>query len=167
MSMDLLIIPLMTGLLAWFIAWLLVKLVFWPNNAGMKKMLEQLDISLFINKENSKQQFEAILPTIDHQLHEFFTHKLGAKLPMVSMFIGDKTIEQLKEVFVEELREIFPLLIQHLAVKTKDDFSEQLSTKWKPLLEARLLKATRSYRIIAFSIGLVWGILILILTHPF
>jgi hypothetical protein len=83
------------------------------------------------------------------------------------MFIGDKTIEQLKEVFVEELRDIFPSLIQHLAAKTKDDFSEQLTTKWKPILEARLLKTTRSYRIIAFSIGLVWGILILILTHPF
>jgi hypothetical protein len=81
------------------------------------------------------------------------------------MFIGDKTIEQLKEVFVEELREIFPSLIQHLAAKTKYDFSENLSTKWSPLLKSSLLKATRTYRIIAFSIGIVWGILILILTH--
>jgi len=165
MPMNLFMIPLMTGLLGWLITWLFVKLIFWPNHAGIKKLLGQLDISLIINKENSKQQFEAILPTIDQQLNDFFTHKLGAKLPMVSMFIGDKTIEQLKEVFVEELREIFPYLIQHLAAKTKNDFSENLSTKWRPLLESSLLKATRIYRIIAFSIGIVWGILILILTH--
>jgi hypothetical protein len=165
MSMDIIIIPLMTGFLAWLIAWLFVQLIFWPKHAGIKKLFHELDISMLINKENSAQQFEAILPTIDNQLNDFFTHKLAEKMPMVSMFIGDKTIVQLKTVFVEEMREIFPMLIQQMAAKTKDDFALHITSKWKPILVSSLLKATRQYRNLAFAIGLAWGVLMVMLTH--
>ncbi len=163
--MSLIIIPLMTAILAWFIAWLFVKLIFWPNNAGILNLLQKIDIEKIVNKENSAQQFEAILPAIDLQLNEFFTHKLSQKMPMISMFIGEKTIVQLKAVFVEELREIFPSLIQQMVNKTKNDFSLNLSSKWGSIMAAALFKWTRKFRFIAFSIGLAWGILIVILTH--
>lgn len=163
--MDFYIIPFLTGLLAWFITWLFVKLLFWPNNKGIHAVLENLDIALFINKENSNRQFEAILPTIDAQLNYFFTNKLGDKLPMISMFIGDKTIEQLKTVFVEELREIFPNLIEQLFLKSKADFTKNLTKKWSPLLYKGMLKASRKFRILAFLIGFMWGILMVLIIH--
>ncbi len=163
--MVMFIIPLMTGLLAWFIAWLFVQLIFWPNNKGIQKLLQELDISKLVNKENSTNQFEAILPIIDNQLNDFFTHKLTEKMPMVSMFIGDKTIAQLKTVFVEELREIFPSLIQQMASNIKSDFTYHLNSKWKKIIVSSLLKATRLYRFIAFSIGVAWGVLIVMLIH--
>jgi hypothetical protein len=164
-SMDLLILSFMTGLLAWFIAWLFVKFLFWPKNNGLLKLMATVDISEFINKESGGKQFEAILPTIDQQLNAFFTHTLGAKLPMVAMFIGEKTIVQLKEVFVEELREIFPGLVQQMALNTKKDFTENIASKWGPMIASKILKATRRYRIMAFAIGMVWGILLFILIH--
>lgn len=161
--MDFFIIPIMSSLLAWLIAWLFVKLIFWPNQLGMIKLINKIDIQVFFQKEKKDAQFESILPFIDQQLNEFFTHKLGAKLPMVSMFIGEKTVDQLKAVFIDELREIFPTLIKHLAEKTKEEFTSNLESKWKPILANSLLKATRGIRIIAFAIGLIWGVLILML----
>ena len=161
--MDMIIIPLMTGFLAWLIAWLFVQLIFWPKNAGIKKIFTELDLTLIINKENSAQQFEAILPTIDNQLNDFFTHKLAEKMPMVSMFIGDKTIEQLKTIFLEELREIFPSLMQQMAEKTKGDLAQNITEKWAPLLVSSLLKATRQFRYLAFVIGMAWGVLMVML----
>ena len=36
-------------------------------------------------------------------------------MPMISMFIGDRTINQLKGIFVEEVEVIFPMFIEKYA----------------------------------------------------
>jgi uncharacterized membrane protein len=118
-----------------------------------------------VNQGTAKAQFEAVLPLIDQQLDHFFTHKIGEKLPMVSMFIGEKTIVQLKAVFIEELGTIFPSLVSALSQSAIHGFLNNLETKWNPILAARLLKSTRKFRIISFFIGLLWGFLIYFLAY--
>lgn len=163
--MDYYTIPILTGLLAWLIAWLFVKLLFWPKLKGLETLLNQLDIALLLNKENSNRHFDAILPTVNEQLNDFFSNKLSTKLPMIALFIGEKTIAQLKDVFVEELRSIFPVLIQQLANKTKEEITNDLDTKWISIFSKTLLKATLFYRIIAFFIGCTWGVLMVLIIH--
>ena len=163
--MCLYLIPLLTGVLTWFIAWLFVQVLLKSKSFGIHQYIQQLDISTLLNKETSTKQFENILPTIDAQLDTFFTQKLGEKMPIVSMFIGDKTIGQLKSVFVEELRDIFPILIQQMAQKAKQTLLENWETKWNKNLAQILFKATRPFRILSFLIGLAYGILLVLLIN--
>ncbi len=163
--MHILIIPIMTALLAWFIAWLFVQLIFSGNGKYLRKEMESIQIETFVNQETATSQFEAVLPIIDQQLDHFFTHKMGEKLPMVSMFIGEKTIVQLKAVFIEELGMIFPALVTSLSKSAFHGFLNNLESKWNPILAARLLKSTRKFRIISFFIGLLWGFLLYFLTY--
>jgi len=165
--MNLYLIPLLTGALTWFIAWLFIQVLVKSKQFGIYSFIQQLDITSFVNKETSSNQFESILPNIDAQLDTFFTHKLGEKMPVVSMFIGDKTIGQLKSVFVEELREIFPILIQQLADKTKQAIVENWEAKWLTKLNDRLLIATRPFRILSFVIGVMYGFLLILLINHY
>jgi hypothetical protein len=163
--MQLLFIPLMTALLAWFIAWFFVKALFINWNQGLQKQIAGIQLDAIISKKAINRQFEAVRPYIDEQLDLFFTTKLGEKLPIVSMFIGDKTVAQLKSVFLEELQLLFPELVEKLAENTKADFAQNITAKWKPILEPSLLKATRKYRLLACIIGLAWGFIMQAITH--
>ena len=165
--MDYLIIPLMTASLAWFIAWLFIKALFMPWSQGLEKQITALKIESILPKEMIGVQIETVLPFIDAQLDHFFKAKLSEKMPIISMFIGDKTVAQLKTVFIDELKLLFPDLAQKFVQNAKDDFANNLQQKWKPILAPALLKATRKYRILAFIIGLCWGFLILTITKQF
>jgi len=76
------------------------------------------------------------------------------------MFIGDKTIAQLKEVFLEELHQIFPALLSQFTQSTAAAFLFNIETKWSKKLETYLLKATQQLRIGAFFFGFIWGFII-------
>lgn len=164
------LIPLLTGCLGWFLIWLFVKSIFFPINgiqigsyiwkAPIYQMLEKLPLeSLAANA--SQHSFEASIPFVDAQLEDFFRNKLGAKMPMIAMFIGDKTIAQLKSIFMEELQALFPSLMQGIIVEGKATLLKNLSLKWIPILEPVLLKTTQKARWIAFGIGFLWGMALL------
>ena len=163
--MQLILIPLMSAILGWFIAWLFIKILFAPWNNSLKNFIQNLQIESLVPPSSSKAQLAAILPFIDEKFDDFFKQKLAEKMPMISMFIGDKTVAQLKSVFLDELQLIFPTVLNQYLNNTKDDFAKNISSKWRLILEPILLKATRKYRIIAFTIGLIWGIVINLLIH--
>ncbi|MEN9701781.1 MAG: hypothetical protein RIR55_1107 [Bacteroidota bacterium] len=163
--MILILIPIMSAILGWFIAWLFIKILFAPWNNSLKNFIQNLQIETIVPASSSKAQIEAILPLIDEKFDQFFKHKIGEKMPMISMFIGDKTVAQLKSIFLEELQLIFPDVLNQFLNNAKDDFSKNISSKWRLILEPILLKATKKYRFIAFTIGLIWGIITLLLIH--
>jgi uncharacterized membrane protein YheB (UPF0754 family) len=163
--MQLIVIPLMSAILGWLIAWLFIKLIFAPWHNGLKNFIQGLQIESIVPASASKAQFEAILPLIDDKFDQFFKQKLGEKMPMISMFIGDKTVAQLKSIFLEELQLIFPAVLNQFLYNAKNDFTNTIHSKWRLILEPILLKATRKYRIIAFLIGLIWGIILLLIIH--
>ena len=163
--MNLIIIPLMSAILGWLVAWLFIKAIFITKEGGLSKMIRSIEIDKIITKEFSLQQFESALPLIDEQLDQFFKQRLGEKMPMISMFIGDKTVHELKMVFIDELKSLFPSLVHQFLFKAQQDFANSISVKWRPILEAKLLKATIKFRIIASLIGLLWGIITILLIH--
>lgn len=173
---SLLLIPIMTGFLGWFLAWLFVKSLFFPYrtitigkykwDAGLKHLINKLPLEiLFPLEKSNNSNFDAVLPFIDVKLDDFFKHKLSEKLPMISMFIGDKTIHQLKEVFIEELKQLFPELVVNLVANSKAQLLNNLEQKWRPIIEPTLLVGTKNLRWIAFVIGFMWGVLILLIIH--
>jgi hypothetical protein len=81
-------------------------------------------------------------------------------MPIISMFIGDKTIAQLKEVFLEELAQIFPALLSQFTQSTASAFLLNIETKWSKKIEQYLLKASQKIRIMAFCLGFIWGLIL-------
>lgn len=55
---------------------------------------------------------EKVMPVIENRIDDFLRRKLSDVFPIISMFIGDSTINQLKVVFMDELRTIFPEIIR-------------------------------------------------------
>jgi hypothetical protein len=155
----------MTALFGWMVAWLFVKALFINWEGGLSQYISTLKIEQLITPEVSLKQFDLLLPTLDKHLDDFFNNKLTQKMPMIAMFIGNKTIEQLKEVFIEELKLMFPELVQKLLNGSIKEFESALQQKWKKSLEISLLKATRKIRIAAFILGFLWGILLLLLNN--
>jgi hypothetical protein len=163
--MYLLIIPLMSALLGWLITWLFIKSLFVPWNNSLKNFIRNLQIESIVPASSMKAQFESLLPLMDDKFDEFFKQKLDEKMPMISMFIGEKTVAQLKSIFLEELQLIFPAVLNQFLYNAKNDFTNTIHSKWRFILEPILLKATRKYRIIAFAIGLIWGFITLLAIH--
>jgi uncharacterized membrane protein YheB (UPF0754 family) len=46
-------------------------------------------------------------------------------MPMLKMFISDKLVGQMKEIFMKELRELFPVIMKSYIGNLKDEFDLQ------------------------------------------
>ena len=76
---------------------------------------------------------------------------------MISMFIGDKTIEELKEVFMEELALLFPMLITEFSAHLNKDLHAQWEQKFSKIVQQKIIKAISPFRWVAFILGAIWG----------
>jgi hypothetical protein len=168
--MHLLLLPLLVASFGWLISWGFIKIIFFPHQSirmGSKqwqslfaKKAGQISMHQIQPELTQADSFQKILPFIDAKLDEFFKERLVQKMPIISMFIGDKTIAQLREVFLEELAQIFPSLLSEFTQTTASAFLLNIETKWSRKLETYLLKATQKIRIIAFLFGFIWGLVI-------
>jgi hypothetical protein len=143
----------------------MVGILFYPKKPilGWQSPLvgwaKSVDMSTLLNKETLDHSLEKIMPIIDEKLDDFFRHRLTEKLPMISMFIGDKTIQQLKSVFMEELKQMFPTLMQSFASNMQKDLIDQLEHQSLQKFEIIAFKATAPLRKLAILIGLIWGVI--------
>lgn len=107
------------------------------------------------------QAFQNIQPLIETQIDNFLRHKLSKAMPMLSMFIGEKTINQLKGVFMNELEDIFPSIIG----KYSNDLLSSAEIKLVPAITSKLKKELRLLPVAGAFAGLLTGIIqLLVLT---
>ncbi|MFT3847071.1 MAG: DUF445 family protein [Lacibacter sp.] len=95
-------------------------------------------------------------------------------MPMISMFIGDKTIEKLKSVFLEELEELFPKIMKQYTGTLKSQLDlEQIVTekvkgfssdKLEEILYQVMAKEFRFVEIIGGVLGFLIGLLQIFIT---
>lgn len=125
-----------------------------------------------INPENTAK----LMPYVEGHIDQFLRVKLAEQMPVISMFIGDSTIQQLKLVFVAELERLFPLVMQNYIGNLKQDLelekiiSSELalfsSDKLENILHTIMSKEFRFLEIfgviLGFLIGLIQVVLILI-----
>jgi uncharacterized membrane protein YheB (UPF0754 family) len=83
------------------------------------------------------------------------------------MFIGDKTVAQLKSVFLEELASIFPQIIGQFAQNAKMNISKSLAAKLSDTIAPIVMKAIKPIQWAAFILGLCWGGLMVLFLHSF
>ena len=168
--MHLLLLPLLVAGFGWLISWGFIKIIFFPHQsirlAGKQwqslfsKKAGQISIGQILPELTQGDSFQKLLPFIDAKLDEFFKERLVQKMPVISMFIGDKTITQLKEVFLEELAQIFPDLLSEFTQSSANTFLLNLEARWSKKIEQYLLKASQKIRIMAFCLGFIWGLIL-------
>ena len=143
-------IPIVTGCVGWLIGWLVTKLIFYPRNkvkAGsleIQGVLYQKETALknelvgLIKAElvatssagsivGSKNIIEKLKPALNHHIDQFLKEKLKEKMPVIGMLLGERTIKQLKEVFMEELELLFPtILASYMKEMSNDQATDKL-----------------------------------------
>lgn len=67
------------------------------------------------------ENFDKLKPVIEDHMDDFLRNRLKEQMPMISMFIGDKTISSLKGIFISEIEKLFPRVIAQYAGNLQKD----------------------------------------------
>jgi uncharacterized membrane protein YheB (UPF0754 family) len=114
------------------------------------------------------------MPLIEGHIDVFLREKLPKQMPVISMFIGDKTINELKAVFTAELETLFPVIMKNYMSSLQEDLNlEKIvvekvaafsSDKMEQVLNAIMSKEFRFVEIIGGVLGLLIGLLQVLIT---
>jgi uncharacterized membrane protein YheB (UPF0754 family) len=194
-------IPFISAFIHWLTIWMALKLLFHPRQPRrilgftlpgvFPKKQRQIAESLgrivgqqllsFGDIENTltdPQNVQRILPMVEEHVDHFLRNKLKEAMPMVAMFIGDKTIGQLKAVFMQELTELFPVILRNYVAHLREDLDlekivvEKIAgfsnDRLESMLNEFLTKEFRFVEVIGAALGFLIGlfqILITLLLH--
>ena len=151
---------LLSGFIGYGIIWFGIKLLFHPrkainifgykyqgifpkNKAKIAEMLGHLSTELLPFEDieqriTSADNLEKLKPEIEKHIDAFLNKKLRDVFPILSKFIGEKTTSQLKQAYMTEIENMFPVLIhqymgqlksnidfERIVVEKVDGFSEK------------------------------------------
>jgi uncharacterized membrane protein YheB (UPF0754 family) len=183
------LIPFISAFIGWFTNWIAIKMLFHPRlpikilgitfhgifpkrqqqfaeKLGKMVSTELISFQEIEEKITQSRNLEKVLPFIEERIDDF--------LPIISMFIGDSTISQLKTVFMEELKVIFPEMIRKYIKNLESEMNlEQMVTakvakfsseKMESILIQIMSKEFRFVEIIGGVLGFLIGILQIIIT---
>lgn len=198
MKIAICLIPLISAFIGWFPIWIAIKMLFHPKRPikiigitfqgffpkrqkqiaekGAKLISEEL---LFFSDIKQKiadpKNIEQLMPYLETQIDHFLRVRLASEMPMISMFIGDKTINQMKSIFIKELESLFPQIMQNYMEQLEKDLdlekiilnklSSFSSNTLYPVLHSTISKEFRSLQIIGGILGFLMGLLQVFLIH--
>lgn len=191
------LIPLISAFIGWITNLVAIKMLFHPRNPirigfftvqgifpkRQKQFAEKLgklvadellsfeDIS---GKLSDPEKIASMLPSISDQMDHFLRVKLPDTMPVLSMFIGDNTIEKIKGVFMTEMQLLLPQLIHQYVHSLQNDLDlEKIVTakvsgfssdKLEEILNAIMSKEFRFVELIGGVLGLIIGIVQVLIT---
>ena len=191
------LIPFISAFIGWFTNWIAIKMLFHPRlpkkflgitfhgifpkrqkqfaeHLGRLVSKELLSFKDIEEKITHPDNIEKIMPLVDEHIDGFLRHKLSAAMPMLSMFISDKTIAQLKEVFMVELKDLFPQLMKNYMNSLQEELdlekiviekvSNFSSDKLEEVLNNIMSKEFRFVEIIGAVLGFIIGLLQVLIT---
>ena len=191
------LIPLISAFIGWFTNWVAIKMLFHPRKPikilgitfigifpkrqeqfaeklGKLVSDELLSFDDIESKITNPDNINQLMPQIDAHIDHFLRVKLADQMPVISMFIGDKTIQQMKSVFMNELTELFPGIMKSYMSNLKRDLDLEkiviekvkgFSTdKLEQILNDIMSKEFRFIEILGGILGFLIGIIQVILT---
>ncbi|MCX6209570.1 MAG: DUF445 family protein [Bacteroidetes bacterium] len=197
MNKWLYLIPFISAFIGWFTNWIAIKMLFHPKepkrilgitfhgifpkrqkifaqHLGKLVSKELISFEEIEAKITSPENLQKVMPVVDEHIENFLKNKLAATMPMLSMFIGDKTIAQLKTVFMQELELMFPELMKNYMSTLQQELDlEKIvqekvesfsSDKLEQILNAIMSKEFRFVEIIGAVLGFLIGLLQVLLT---
>ena len=150
MSWSFFLIPLACALSGWLVVKLISTIIFRPRNARSifgftiqgilpakqsaiateagRFVAEQFfSMKMIEEKVTDPANLQQIMPAIEEHIDDFLRNKLKKEMPFIGMFVGEKTINSLKKVFIAELENLFPKIMNSYATNlAKDLHIEQL-----------------------------------------
>lgn len=184
-------IPLFSAFFHWLTIRLALKLLFHPkkpvnilgyklqgvfpkrqkqfaNSLGQLVSQELLSFDDIASKVTSKENIAKVLPLIEARIDDFLRNRLSDAIPVLSMFIGNKTIEKVKAVFMQELEAMFPEMMNQYMHKLQSDLDlEKIvvekvnsfsSDKLEEILQKIMNKEFRFVEIIGGVLGFIIGV---------
>lgn len=194
---GLILIPIISALIGWFTNWIAIKMLFHPKipikivgitfqgifpkkqkqfaeNLGKVVSNELLSFKEIEEKISNPNNVQKIMPLVEEHIDNFLRVKLTQQMPMISMFIGNKTIEQLKTVFITELQELFPKVMSNYMGKLQNDLDlEKIVTekvnnfssdKLEDILNSIMKKELKFVEILGGILGFIIGIFQVLIT---
>lgn len=191
------LIPIISAFIGWFTNWIAIKMLFHPKKPvkilgitfigifpkrqaqfaeklGKLVSAELLSFQDIESKITNPDNINQLMPQIDAHIDHFLRVKLADQMPVISMFIGEKTIQQMKSVFMTELTELFPGIMKSYMVNLQKDLDLEkiviekvkgFSTdKLEQILNDIMAKEFRFVEIIGGVLGFIIGIIQVILT---
>jgi len=126
------------------------------------------------SKISNPANVQKLMPFVEQHIDHFLRVKLADQMPVISMFIGDKTINQLKAVFIAELTELFPVIMKNYMNNLQEELDlEKIviekvsgfsSDKLEDMLNAIMTKEFRFVEIIGGVLGFIIGLIQVLLT---
>ena len=184
------IIPFFSAFVGWFVVWIIARLLFYPIKPfqflGFKiqgvfpSRQKQIvsEIVSFVSSSNpikdieekitDPKSIEKMMPFVENQIDHFIRVKLAEKMPIISAFIGEKTIGELKAVFIEEMETLFPELMKHYVIVLENelDLKEVITNKINSssinlgdVIKNELAKEISFAQLVAALIGFLLGLL--------
>jgi len=190
-------IPFISALIHWVTIWMALKMLFHPKtpkkflgmtfhgvfpkkqvqiaeNLGKIVGQELLSFNDIEEKITSSKNLDSIYPEIEKNIEDFLKNRLKVAMPVVSMFIGDKTITQLKDVFMEELKNMLPGLLKNYVHNLKNELDlERIVTdkikgfssdRLETMLNQILTKEFRFVEVIGAILGFLIGCVQILIT---
>jgi uncharacterized membrane protein YheB (UPF0754 family) len=192
MNYTLILIPVISAFIGWVTNWVAIKMLFHPRQPikflGLTiqgifpKRQEQFAVRLgklvsqellsfedIASKITDTKNIDAVIPMLETRIDSFLRVKLSESFPMISMFIGDKTIDKLKLIFVEELRSTLPDLINNYIGHLKEELDMERivtekvkafsSDKLEEIIYNVMAKELRFVEILGGVLGFLIGLL--------
>ena len=194
----LIIIPAISAFIGWVTNWVAIKMLFHPRDP--KKILgitfhgifpkrqqqfaeklgklvsaEFLSFDDIEQKISDPENLKKIMPLIENHIDDFLRNRLSNEMPVISMFIGEKTINKLKESFMKEIELLFPQVMKQYAANLKHELDlEQIvikkvagfsSDKLEEVLYQIMSKEFRFVEIIGAVIGFSIGLMQVLITQ--
>lgn len=197
MSYILFLIPVISAFIGWFTNWIAIKMLFHPKEPKKKlgitiqgifpkrqqqfaeklgKLVSQELLSFddiqqkLVHPDNIQQ----LMPVVEEHIDQFLRKKLSDEMPVISMFIGENTIQQLKGIFMKELESLFPVIMQRYMGHLQQELDlEKIVTqkvaafssdKLEEILQSILSKEFRFVELIGAVLGFIIGLLQVLLT---
>ncbi len=182
--------PFIAAFTGWFTTWIAIYMLFHPrepkNFLGIRiqgifpKRQRQVAEKLgsVVAKElihfddiagqlKDPDMLSGLTPTIEKHLDTFLQVKLKEKLPVIAMFVGEGTMQKIKEGMLEEISLLLPEIIgqytdtlskkidiEQMVVEKVSNFS---SDKLEQILESVMKREFRFIEIIGAVLGFVIG----------
>lgn len=197
MSYILFLIPVISAFIGWFTNWIAIKMLFHPKEP--KKILgitiqgifpkrqqqfaeklgklvsqELLSFADIQQKLVHPDNIQKLMPVVEEHIDQFLRKKLAEEMPVISMFIGENTIQQLKGIFMKELESLFPVIMQRYMGHLQQELDlEKIVTqkvaafssdKLEDILQSILSKEFRFVELIGGVLGFIIGLLQVLLT---
>ena len=197
MNFFLILIPFISAFIGWFTNWIAIKMLFHPKEPkkilgitfhgifpkrqvqfaeklGIMVSKELISFAEIEGKITDPKNIEKMMPIVEAKIDEFLRTRLSDAFPIISMFIGENTINQLKTVFMKELETLFPNMIksymkslestldlEKIVTQKVSGFS---SDKMESILNQIMSKEFRFVEIIGAVLGFIIGLFQVLLT---